>query len=367
MMADHQPTYIFKEGLVYQMIDGKIVSSVKESELGAQGFPIHDVVEMPSVPNDLQGDLEANPCPECGLQLERDGSCPNCGYQEYGEEPMGGSPEIPMHGQLLANQTITTPNGLKGKVLARVKGLWGDEVTVRFENGVIKKIPVDKRLTFSSSEAETDKSSIDQLKERVAATYQTDKASLLERKEELRKIIADAASLSEDSADSELEGIDQISTEAKFETKEIDSALEYLASEEIEGFEPPAPIEGIQPVLQSSMGNSRADWLDQVLGEMVAEANSRDYEKLMDEGPEAFVASLDDAQLADAATTRVMAQREIRSYTAGADEDLKGNYEKIWLARVEANRKERFASRKQEIKKEAASEEISAPDESLFL
>src|SRR5438270_12718836 len=34
---------------------------------------------------------------------------------------------------------VTTPNGAKGEILNRVAGVWGDEITVRFENGQIRR------------------------------------------------------------------------------------------------------------------------------------------------------------------------------------------------------------------------------------
>jgi hypothetical protein len=346
-----EPTYIFRDGKVYTMVDGKVVSSVKESEFGDPpadyngGHSIPSDIEMPPPPDDLGAALGPDGvCPNCGQPGVAGEACPQCGeivtegedpnvpsFDEAAESGEFGPEGHPGH--MFAKQTVTTPNGLKGRVLARVPSLWGEEVTVRFENGVIKKIPVDKRLTFAAAEeAPEDQTSVERLEERLATTYQADEASLLQRKQDLQKIVTDASAAVGTSSDEESRALDQLVVQAGYELKEIGSALEHIEATRGEGFEAPASIEDLPTVEQESLGGTKANWLDRTVGEMVAEANSTDYEKLMDEGPEAFVASLDDAQLADAGTVRVMASREIRSHTAGAEEGIREKYEKVWLA-----------------------------------
>lgn len=383
-MAD--PTYIFRDGNVYTLVDGKVVSSVKEADFSdhSGGHPIDGQVEMPAPPAGIAGELqgEAAACPSCGSSTSPgDVFCPQCGTP-LGEgaggidqdDPYAGlgfteqSPE-PVHAQPIAKQTVTTPNGLKGRVLARVPSLWGEEVTVRFENGVIKKIPVDQRLTFASSEeTEASDSPVKSLEERLGASTLSDKDSLIERAKELDSIKVEARKMVAEASDADAVTLDRISVQADYEAREVSEALAHYADLEGQGFEAPAPIENLPAVEQASLGGVEANWLDATVGEIVAEASSTDYTKLMDEGPEAFVAGLDDTQLADSGTVRVMASREIRSHTAGADEDMREKYERVWLARVEEQRRGRLASRKEEIRKEAASEDgPNAPDEALFL
>lgn len=374
-----EPTYIFEDGKVYTMVDGRVVASVKEAEFDptAQGGPLqggHQIpgeVQMPEAPADLQG----IPCPGCGQPTEpQDAFCPSCGtpLTEGGgpelDQGMGGlGAEQPMAGQAIA-QTVTTPNGLKGRVLARVPSLWGEEVTVRFENGVIKKIPVDQRLTFAAAESAPEgETSAQRLEERLATNFQSDKMSLVARGRELEKIKNEAASSVGVASDAEAVELSKIATQANYEQREVEAALEAIAAGEVEAYEAPAPIENLPAVTQASTGSSDASWLDQVHNDMVTEANAVDYRKLMDEGPEQFVASLSPAQVADAAVTRVMASREIEAKVAGADETQREAYSRMWLARVENQRKAHLASHKEEVRKEAASDEPSHPDESLFL
>lgn len=369
-----EPTYIFKDGHVYTMVGGQIVASVKESEFepGQTGGP---EVEMPEMPDELSEEMGigGNACPTCGSPVNpHDAFCRNCGtaLSEYPSEeelnaelPGDGTHAIP--GQAVA-QVVTTPNGLKGKVLARTPEVWGEEVTVRFENGTIASLPVDKRLTFAAAEepaAET--TPAQSLEERLAAHYEQDKMSLVARGRELQAIIRDIKTASVSTPATDLVKLTAINVQATYELNEITAALDAMNQGEAEAYEAPRSIPMVQ---QASMNKIDASWLDGVHAEMVREASERDYSELMDTGPEAFVASLDSAQLADAATTRIMATREIEGKTAGADPTQQDAYRRMWLARVEEQRKARFTAYKDEVRKEASSDiSISAPDESLFL
>lgn len=371
-----EPTYIFQDGNVFTMVDGTVVASVKESDFDpttAPGGPIPGEVEMPEAPEDLQG----IPCPACGQHTEpQDQFCPNCGTELQGEgggpqfgDPMaeGANVPTPMAGQTIA-QTVTTPNGLKGRVLARVPALWGEEVTVRFENGVIKKIPVDQRLTFAAAEeAPEGETSVERLDKRLNASFESDRNSLVGRGRVLKAIKAEAAAHVASATDAEAVELSRVASQASYELSEVTSALDAIFSGEVEAFEAPALIENMPMVTQSSTGGSKADWLDMVHNDMVAEANALDYQKIMDEGPEAIVASLSDEQLADAGTARLIASRHINAQLAGADETKLEGFEKVYLGRVEEQRKTRLASRKEEIHKEAAAPDVDGPDEGLFL
>lgn len=378
-----EPTYIFEDGNVYTMVDGKVVSSVREADFDPAGHPIEGEVQMPNPPADVQEELnqEGSPCPTCGGPVNLgEEACPHCGSpidgvpRDYSpssdpinpNQPWAPSHDFPGPEGRISAHIVTTPNGLKGKVLARTPALWGEEVTVRFENGVIQKIPVDQRLTFAAAEETPEgQTAVERLDERLAATTETDKGSLLDRRKELQSIKAAAIAKVHEASDEEATELHRIVVQAGHEQLEVESALDAIqAAEPVEPFAPPASMPEVE---QASMGGSKGDWLQMTHDEMVSEAAAQDFEKLMDEGPEAFVASLSDAQLADAGTTRVMAAREINSKLAGADENVREGYEKVWLGRVENKRREHLASRKEEVREKTASEETSAPDESLFM
>jgi hypothetical protein len=103
---------------------------------------------------------------------------------------------------------------------------------------------------------------------------------------------------------------------------------------------------------------------------MVEENSQNDFSQLMDEGPELFVADLEDPAIADAGVVRQMASKFVRSKTAGLDTDTVKEFERVWLSRVEQVRREEQKNRKQRIAKEAkvaSDEQDNAPDESLFM
>jgi hypothetical protein len=377
-----EPTYIFKDGHVYTMVDGQVVASVKEADFGVEndpGFTEEQAlaqsggpeVEMPQAP----ADIAPMPCPSCGQPSSAgDSFCPSCGQPL--QQPEDFNPDDdPYHGTgftegpVVSKQIVSTPNGLKGRVLARTPELWGEQVTVRWENGNITSIPVDQRLTFATAEEPSPSESlVERLEERLAAHFEQDKASLVERGRELQQIKREAGShASKKISDGEAVELSKITSQANYELAEITATLDAINAGEQEAFEAPAPIESLPAVTQASTGGNDASWLDQVHTDMVAEANSTDYLKLMDEGPEQLVASLTPAQLADASVTRIIASRTIEAKAAGADEKQQDHYKKLWLARVEEQRKSTLAAHKEEVAEKTASDEPSHPDESLFL
>lgn len=375
-----EPTYIFKNGKVYTFVDGEIVASVVEADFNPdeQGFvdPGHPV-QMPDPPADVQHDLsgEGSTCPTCGAESSpEDQFCSQCGepLAHGGSGDEGGVPgadlygqEPPVGAQPVAH--VVTPNGLKGTVMGR-HNLWGEEVTVRFENGVIKHLPVSSVQFEKTAGAGEANGTIEAFDARLAATTDTDAGSLYERQNELEQIKKDARKAFVGGSDADLEALDRITVQANREIREINDALSHIGNEIEQNSQAFASIENLPAVQQASMGGNEATWLDKTLGEMRAAVEATDFKKLMDEGPEVFIAGLDDAQLADAGTVRHMASRWIRSHTAGADEELRDKYDRVWLARVEDTRRQRLSARKEEVRKEASSQEsYDGPDDALFL
>jgi len=312
-----EPTYIFKEGKVYTYLDGKIVASVDEVEF-----------------------------------VEEDAK-------------RTASAEVATH--------IVTPNGLKGKILGRHSGVWDDEVTVRFENGRIASLPVSL-LTFSHDEeaAGDEKDEISELEKKVEASISVyDIKTIEDRVNELERIKAEASThIDGGLSDEDLIRVGSVITQANYELTEINDVIQALEAERVSAYEPPAPF-SINVVEQGGpTGGRESTWLDQSLNEMIVEANSTDFTKLMDEGPEAFVAGLDHDVLGDSGAVRSIASSWIRSKTAAADDDVREKYEKVWLARVEEQRRTTLSGVKEEMHKEAAAEEAvdydGFSDDSLF-
>jgi exosome complex RNA-binding protein Csl4 len=312
-----EPTYIFKNGNVYTYQDGKIVASVPEGE-----FVEADAAHIASA-------------------------------------------EGATH--------VLTPNGLKGKILGRVKGLWEDEVTVRFDNGRIASLAVSK-LTFAKEEEEEEnQDEIAELEKKVEASVSTyDPATLETRISELGQIKAEAsAHIASGLSDEDLARVGSVIAQANYELQEISDIGAAIEDQRVAAYEPPAPFK-INVVEQGGpTGGRESNWLDETIQEMVHEANSTDYTKLMNEGPEVFVAGLDKDLLADSGAVRSHASTWIRSKTAAADDDVREKYEKVWLARVEEQRRASLAGIKEEMHKEASATESvdydSIGDDSLFI
>jgi hypothetical protein len=311
-----EPTYIFKNGKVYTYHNGEVIASVDEID-----FVEEEAAHLASAKNATH---------------------------------------------------ITTPNGLQGKVLGRVKGLWEDEVTVRFENGRIASLPVSK-LTFSNEEEEEKADEISELEKKVESSVSVyDAATIENRVHELDRIKVEASLFIDAGlSDEDLQRVASVITQANYELEEIGDVIRALEEGHTSAYEAPASFE-INVVEQGGpTGGRESNWLDQAVEEMVHEANSTDYTRLMDEGPEAFVAGLDHETLADSGTVRSLASTWIRSKTAAADDDVREKYEKVWLARVEEQRRASFVEAKEEMHKEAAAEETTdydtIGDDSLFL
>ena len=389
-----EPTFIFQGNKVYAMLDGAVVASgtdVEEVEQKLAATPPYEdeadpgaqdpqgETEMPQPPEEVQGDIEgAQPSVEERLaeleqrlqQLEQGeaGEQPPAPGLDAGVPPAPAPPVDPHHGLPPAGvqARVTTPNGLEGTVLGRTQDLWSETVTVRFDNGRIVNLPVTEGMTFKAAEEKKEVSLLESLRERLAHTPDGTAASLAERRIELLDVIKQARMhLAAGGGEADLHSL---VVEARAEIGELEQALEHLASEEVEAFAPPAPFK-MQAVEQESMGPGNGTWLDNTLGEMIAEAEATNYEQLMDEGPEAFVADVSREALAHAGTVRNMAATFIRSHTAAADPSIREQYESVWLARVEEVRRAELAKVKEATKKEAASEpdHSNLPDDTLFL
>jgi hypothetical protein len=266
---------------------------------------------------------------------------------------------------------IVTPNGVEGQIMGRTPSQWGEQITVRLANGTIHQYETHGDETYiTKKEASTVKDPIDALEQKLAVEYTHDKVGLVERLHDLRDVAQEATRLARAGAPYTIERkLDGIRTAAVAESAEVKTALDYLESADAESFIPDAPFQ-MHAADQVELGHKSNDWLEVVAADMVEEAKDTDFEKLMIEGPEVFVADLEPATLADAGTVRELAYSHIIGRTAGFEGDEVITYRSDFVARVEAARRREASTHKATTKKEAAVEHeahSNAPDEALFM
>lgn len=405
-----QPTFVFEGEKVYAVAGKKVIASADNvgdlerkvaeqwggqfdtqpggNQMGGEVDPAAapDIPPVEGLEHGHPGETQ-QPCVECGhLQTPGDKFCPGCGTPV---DPYGVNPDDPgVAGQGMENpyphdehqgledpmdprlgKEIVTPNGLRGTVLGKTKDLWGDTVTVRFSNGRIVQLPVTDDLKIEAAgEKSQDLTDIDKLEKNLTASVDGTRESLSARSAELTQIKRGATDLlRQGAAHVDLDRLNNIVVQADYELQEVGDAIEYL--DQAEPFTPAAPFEP-RAVEQESIGHGDSTWLDDTINEMASEAENTDYDKLMDEGPEAFVGEIDTPVLEQPEAVMSMASSYIRSKTAGANEEVRVEYEKIWLDRIAAVSKTALTEREQEVqqRKEAAvqEEEPEGPDEGLF-
>jgi hypothetical protein len=386
-MLEMEREFIFRDGKVYTMVEGRVVQAEDEQSFQEPqgGHQIQDPTQMPPPPDDMG--MGEGTCQSCQAPLGPDDQfCSQCGQPVDALNGLGddlSSETVPFtdphqlhqgqpdpHGSEAIRpqgNVVVTPNGLKGQLLGKVAGLWSDEVTVRLENGRVVRLNVTKDLKVASTPITKVASSVADLREEIEKNVAGDATSLRVRKDRLAQVKTAARNRIGQSDATDIE-LNEIIVLATHEQAEIVDRLEYLASEEVEAFEAPAPFR-MQAVEQESLGRDNGSWLDSTLGEMVAEAEATDYPKLLREGPEVFVAAVDTAVLGDQGAVRQMAARYIRSHTAAASDDVREQYEGAWLERVEACRRAELSNRKETARKEAAEQKDefnNLPDDVLF-
>jgi hypothetical protein len=408
-MERSEVTFAFKGDRAFAIREGKVIATSHVDHIGdlekvafghdpmggqpPMGDPhaIDGPTEMPPPPGDMQDPYLGGdePCPNCGQPNEAGSPvCVGCGAplgDPHGDphDPVGGmesqypqdapSPGIEMGGEAGPYMaSITTPNGLKGKVLGKVAGLWQDEVTVRLENGRIVHLPVSKEMRFERTASAPKGNPTEQFEQRLAASVDGTRESLVTRHKgllalqtEARQIIANGVS------DTDAESLDQIVVAADVEIAEVNDAIAHLDDAETQAYAPPVPFSmSAAHEAAASLGGKDGSWLDKTATEMIAEVEATDFKRLMDEGPEALTADLDTPALADAGVVRQVATSFIRSKTAGTDPKVRDPYEATFIKRVEECRRAELSSRAQTTQKEAAVQEDAfkdAPDESIFM
>lgn len=267
---------------------------------------------------------------------------------------------------------IVTPNGIKGKIVGRARGLWGDEVTVRLENGRIAKYDLVGGEQFVHDAPKT--SAYHQLQAKLDEVPALTKGALLKRIEDLREVRKQAKTLVADAPYLDAQKLDEIVITAEHEIREAAQAIEYIDQQ---GYEAPRQFTH-QAVEQRSMGGGDASWLGDVLADALGEAQATDYDKLMNEGPETLIADLETPVLSDQEAVSDIASEFVTSKTVGLEPTAVQAFHQAFLARVEEVRvKESSARPNRERKVQAgqahktakrlADEIANTSDEGLFL
>jgi hypothetical protein len=352
-------SYAFQDDGVYALENGSVIAhaeTMADLELKLAADDKDDESETLV----RQKKLQDNQCPDCGYNVE------NCKCEE-GQHTA----------TIKAATHVVTPNGLKGKIMGSVvPGVWGDEVTVRFANGHIARLEVTEDFQFTSDAkplrpvASAKASSADRitfLREKLAETADGDSLGLKTRLADLQEIqeIATELASRRSASDEDVTELDTIRAEASYEASEVNDALAYL--NDAEPYREQHRMGHV--VEQEHVGRGNSGWLDQVAQDMIHEAESTDFDKLLNEGPSVFVADLESGPLADQGVTATLATSFIESKIAAARPEIREKITELWVERVEDARRETYANRKQTMSKAASVETDiyeNLPDEVLF-
>lgn len=266
---------------------------------------------------------------------------------------------------------VITPNGLKAEILGRTSSVWDEEVTVRFENGQIRHLAVSHgdgaNLKYIREEKEPD-NSVMALHSQLDETFIPSQEGILARLNDLEKLVHTAKNkIVASKSQEEQKDLDQIILHASHEKAELGEALEHLAHSNAEAYT--FPKRAYEAVEQASMGRDDS-WLEVVASEMIAESESHDYDKLLQEGPVRLMASLDDGSIHDAAIVREIAFNDVMGKTAGFAGEEVDNYRMQYVAATEVLRQQEVRTRTRAMSREASVREAAvegATDESLFL
>jgi hypothetical protein len=268
-----------------------------------------------------------------------------------------------------ANAThIKTPNGLNGEILSRTPGIWGEEITVRFDNGRIARLETaGVEVEYHVREAAATGTPGEALEQRLAAEYDHTRQGLTARLIELDEIRHTAHTVLSAEPYGEQAKINELVLATEAETREIKDVLAHLDSVDAENAAPEAPR--WVAAEQASLGRGD-DWLEVTAREMIAESEGQDFDQILAEDPAVLVAEMHEAALADAGIVRGAALSHVLAKTAGFQGEAVEAYREQFLAAAEVARRTELKSRTQTARKEAAAVESSiedVSDEALFL
>jgi hypothetical protein len=316
-MAD-SPTYVFADdGKVYAYAHGRVVAAADEVE-----------------------DLEARE-DELSQEPKKQAEPPKTHDEKKDEQPK-------------RSTHIITPNGLKGQILGKVKGMWGEQVTVRLESGRIAKYDVttDSNIEYISEER-TASSPYARLEERLAASPDGTRASLVQRLTELKAIKNDAQAMFSQASYVDEATLNNIIVTAEAEVHEVTDAIEHL--DNAVAYEPPTP----QVFEQESVGGNDSSWLDSVGQEVEVDNELINDPEAVEDSAEEFVATLPEAMLGDQDGIELRAASHLARLTP--------ENQQVFIHRVVAAVKRELSEREPgDIHKEASDDNFDGPAEGLF-
>ena len=261
---------------------------------------------------------------------------------------------------------VVTPSGLKGQILQRTASVWGDEITVRFENGQVTTFSAHGVKDWMHEKTASASNPVEGLEQRLGKTYDHTRAALVARHGELVDLWKEARTLILSGVSySDQQKLDTIIVTAENEGEQIRQAIDAIDAGGVEAYQPPEP----QVIEQESVGAPAGNWLDAVLQDAEAERGEQDFEQILQDDPTLLAAGLDDGIVADQGASRELALSHIKGKVAGYVGDDVEDYVSQFLARFEAARRNELSTRTTETRKEAAtatSRVEDAPDEALF-
>ncbi len=374
-MAD-SVTYVFDDtGKAYAYVQGKVVAASHdldelERKLAAPPLPPGGVGVNPGPSGGPAGppmdDLhdDAGDAPK-GMKVVFEGELrPSDGGGEPDPLPEASPDTLPGDDLPPRATHITTPNGLKGTILGKTKGLWGDQVTIRLENGRIAKFDVtdDSNLTYSTDQAQTT-SPYARMASVLASDVDPTEAGMRKRLALLRTVKDEAKATFSTAAYVDESTLHNFIVEADAQMNELQQALEAL--QEAEPYAPPTP----QVFEQESMGGNDSTWLDQTVNQMIGENEAQNFDQMMNEAPEMLVAEQPTPVLEDEQAVTDVANDFVSSHTAGLNADATRDFREAFLVRVAKCREDELAAREDDAPRQAktaAAEDFDGPAEGLF-
>lgn len=264
---------------------------------------------------------------------------------------------------------IVTPNGLKGQIISRVDGMWGNEITVRFENNEIRRFETTAGLQFSTEQhtSAVPNNIPESLQTMLDRSVEPTRNGMNVRAATLENVLLEVHNhFAAERSPALQREYNRIAIAAKAELGEVKDVLAHLDAVDAENASPAAPV--YAAVEQASMGRSD-DWLQVTADKMIEESEAEDMEELLEEGPTKLVSSLADSAIHHQGTVAEIAANHVMGKTAGFQGPEVEAFREAFVAAAEQARRKELTYRKDAAHQEATQKQASIediPDEALF-